>query len=61
MSRPEIDPDTAASMLEDADFAEEHTRPTYSDEPAPEEPDESMPTGRGGDGGMDVPEDRKVD
>jgi len=36
------------------DFAEEHTRPTVADEPAPEGPDESVPTGQGGDGGMDL-------
>jgi hypothetical protein len=36
------------------DFAAEHTRPTYSDEPATDPPDESVPAGRGGDGGMDV-------
>jgi hypothetical protein len=41
-------------MLEDADFADEHTKPTYSDEPAPEGPDESVPTGEGGEGGMDI-------
>jgi len=29
MSTPDIDPNTAASMLEDADFADEHTKPTY--------------------------------
>lgn len=46
MSQPEIDPNTAASMLEDADFADEHTKPPYSDD--------SVPTGDGGDGGMDV-------
>ncbi|HET9139446.1 hypothetical protein [Actinophytocola sp.] len=35
------------------DFAGEHSRPTFADEPAPEGPDESVPTGQGGDGGMD--------
>lgn len=55
MSTPEIDPNTAASMLEDADFADEHTKPTHSDEPAPEGSDESAPTGAGGEGGMDIP------
>lgn len=54
MPTPEIDPNTAASMLEDGDFADEHTKPTHSDEEAPEGPDESVPTGDGGDGGMDV-------
>lgn len=58
MHRPEIDPDTAHSMLQDADFAEEHSRPTYSDEPSTEEPDESVPSGRGGDGGMDIDQER---
>lgn len=48
MSRPEIDPDTAASELEDADFADEHTKPTYDDEPALDPPDESAPTGQSG-------------
>lgn len=53
---PEIDPQTAESMLEDADFAGEHTRPTVADERTggPHRgPDESEPEGRGGDGGMD--------
>jgi hypothetical protein len=54
MPRPEIDENTAESMLEDADFADEHTKPTYSDEPAPEGPDESVPENDGGAGGMDV-------
>jgi hypothetical protein len=36
------------------DFADEHTRPTYSDEPSTEDADESVPRGRGGDGGMDI-------
>jgi hypothetical protein len=54
MSTPEIDPVTAESMQEDADFGGEHTKPTYGDEPAPEGPDESVPTGEGGDGGMDI-------
>lgn len=43
-------------MLEDADFAGEHTRPTVADERTggPHRgPDESEPEGRGGDGGMD--------
>jgi hypothetical protein len=56
MSTPEIDPNTAASMEEDADFAGEHTKPTYADEhPQGEdiETDESTPEGTGGDGGMD--------
>jgi hypothetical protein len=39
---------------EEPDFAEEHTRPTYSDEPSTEDRDESVPAGEGGDGGMDV-------
>jgi ribosome-associated toxin RatA of RatAB toxin-antitoxin module len=36
------------------DFADEHTRPTYADEPAPEGQDESVPRDRGGAGGMDI-------
>lgn len=38
----------------DPDFADEHSRPTYADEPAAEGPDESVPRDRGGAGGMDV-------
>lgn len=30
------------------DFADEHTKPTYADEPAPEGPDESVPRGYSG-------------
>lgn len=48
MSRPQIDPDTAASQLEDADFAGEHTSPTGADEPGPDAPDESVPEGHDG-------------
>jgi hypothetical protein len=33
------------------DFAEEHTKPTFADEPSTEDPDESVPEGEGG---MDV-------
>jgi hypothetical protein len=51
--RRDIDPVTAESEEED-DFADEHTKPTYGDEPGTEQPDESVPSGRGGDGGMDV-------
>jgi hypothetical protein len=58
MSRPQIDPNTAASELEDPDFADEHSRPTYSDEPAPEGPDESVPEDDGGAGGMDVDQNK---
>jgi ribosome-associated toxin RatA of RatAB toxin-antitoxin module len=32
----------------DPDFAGEHTRPTFADEPAPEGPDESVPRGQSG-------------
>jgi hypothetical protein len=54
MSRPEIDPVTAESMEQDADFAEEHTRPTYADEDSPEgASDESVPEDGGG---MDMSE-----
>jgi hypothetical protein len=38
-------------MLQDADFAEEHKRPTFADEPCTEGPDESVPSGHGG---MDI-------
>jgi len=38
----------------DPDFADEHTNPTYSNEPTPGGPDESVPRGRGGAGGMDI-------
>jgi ribosome-associated toxin RatA of RatAB toxin-antitoxin module len=38
----------------DPDFAAEHSRPTYANEPNTEGPDESVPRGRGGAGGMDV-------
>jgi hypothetical protein len=59
MSRPEIDPDTAESMEQDADFADEHKRPTYADEDSPEmAPDESVPSGEGG---MDPGERRRPD
>lgn len=48
MSSPDIDPVTAESEEADADFASEHKRPTFSDEPSTEGPDESVPTGEGG-------------
>ncbi|MGQ4619585.1 hypothetical protein [Nocardia sp. R7R-8] len=51
MSTPNIDPETAESMLQDADFADEHTKPTHADEhPAGEqlETDESTPRGHSG-------------
>ncbi|MCT2581553.1 hypothetical protein [Actinophytocola gossypii] len=58
MSRgPEIDRETAEAEQEDDDFAGEHTRPTYSDEPPPDPPDESVPEDRGGAGGMDTDRD----
>jgi ribosome-associated toxin RatA of RatAB toxin-antitoxin module len=38
----------------DPEFAGEHSRPTYADEPATESGDESVPRGRGGAGGMDI-------
>jgi hypothetical protein len=57
MSGPQIDPNTAESMEEDADFAAEHTRPTYADEDSPEgAEDESVPHD---DGGMDMKERRR--
>jgi hypothetical protein len=43
--------DTEQGPDTDPDFADEHTEPTNADEPSPEEPDESVPRGRGG---MDV-------
>ncbi|WP_169332714.1 hypothetical protein [Nocardia araoensis] len=51
MSTPNIDPETAESMQQDADFADEHTKPTHADEhPAGEqlETDESTPHGHSG-------------
>ncbi len=57
MSTPELDRPTAESMEQDAEFASEHDRPTFADQhPTGRalETDESTPTGRGGDGGMDV-------
>jgi hypothetical protein len=44
---------TATEPDTEPDFADEHSRPTYADEPSTEDPDESVPTGRGGDGGME--------
>jgi hypothetical protein len=55
MSSPDLDPVTAESEEADADFASEHKRPTFSDEPSTEGPDESVPTGEGG---MDLRESR---
>jgi hypothetical protein len=58
VSTPEIDPVTASAMEDEPDFADEHTRPTVADEQsgtANTEPDESVPEGRAGDGGMDAP------
>jgi hypothetical protein len=56
MTERKLDPVTAASMEEEPDFADEHTSATVADEQADEvntEPDESVPGGEGGDGGMD--------
>lgn len=48
----ELDGNTASAMEDDPDFGSEHTRPTVADDQ--ERPsDESVPEGRGGDGGMD--------
>ena len=59
MSRPELDPNTAEIMEQDADFADEHKRPTYADEDSPEQAeDESVPDGEGG---MDLGERRRPD
>ncbi|HEY7594796.1 MAG TPA: hypothetical protein VH969_16715 [Actinophytocola sp.] len=44
----------AAPPEAEPDFADEHTRPTYADEPNTEQADESVPRDRGGAGGMDV-------
>ncbi|WP_434533289.1 hypothetical protein [Amycolatopsis carbonis] len=53
MSTPEIDPVTAESMEEDADFGDEHTEPTFRDQP-PETPGARTEDEGGGDhGGMD--------
>jgi hypothetical protein len=49
-----MDPVTAESEQADADFATEHKRPTFADEPSTEGPDESVPTGHGG---MDIDQD----
>lgn len=58
MSDPN-DPRHRAPQDDEPDFADEHTRPTFRDEPSnPDAPDESAPSGQGGDGGMDV--DRPV-
>jgi uncharacterized membrane protein len=43
-------PAQSVPPMGDADFADEHSRPTYADEPAPEGPDESVP---GNPAGMD--------
>ncbi|MBF6222283.1 MULTISPECIES: hypothetical protein [Nocardia] len=51
MSTPNVDPTTAESMQQDADFADEHTKPTHADEhPTGEEleTDESTPRGHSG-------------
>ncbi|WP_158073395.1 hypothetical protein [Actinophytocola xanthii] len=32
----------------DPDFADEHSQPTFADQPPSEEPDESVPEGRAG-------------
>lgn len=45
--------DTPRRSAGDDDFAQEHSRPTFADEPSTEGPDESVPRGRGGAGGMD--------
>jgi len=44
MSTPEIDPETAESMEQDADIRSEPTEPTYhAQEPHPEATDEEAP------------------
>ncbi len=51
MSTPNVDPTTAESMQQDADFADEHTKPTHADEHpagAELETDESTPSGHSG-------------
>jgi hypothetical protein len=53
MSTPEIDPVTAESMEEDADFADEHTAPTFRDQD-PAGAEDPGTEDRGGDsGGME--------
>jgi hypothetical protein len=61
MTGPDIDPITAESEEADVDFAEEHSRPTYHDEPSTEEPDESVPADDAGAGGMDVNQPKRPD
>jgi hypothetical protein len=56
MKTPDIDPTTAKAMQDDADFADEHTKPTHADQHPTSrelEADESTPEGTAGDGGMD--------
>ena len=48
------EPEEREQVDSEPDFADEHTRPTYADEPATESSDESVPDDRGGAGGMDV-------
>ncbi|SDZ34997.1 hypothetical protein SAMN05421504_11382 [Amycolatopsis xylanica] len=55
MSTPEIDPATAASMEEDADFAGEHTEPTLHDQDGDETGSDE---GRSDSGGL-APENEK--
>ncbi|NKQ52497.1 hypothetical protein HFP15_06355 [Amycolatopsis sp. K13G38] len=54
MSSPDIDPVTAQSEQEDADFAGEHTEPTYRDQPPTgEDVGSDEATSESGPGGMD--------
>ena len=49
----------AEAAEHEPDFANEHSRPTFAGEQASHpgmEPDESVPRGSGGDGGMDIDE-----
>ncbi|MGW4487433.1 hypothetical protein ACWEOE_26745 [Amycolatopsis sp. NPDC004368] len=53
MSTPEIDPVTAESMQEDADFGEEHTEPTFRDQVPEPSGTTTEDEGRSDHGGMD--------
>lgn len=53
VSTPEIDPVTAESMQEDADFGEEHTEPTFRDQVPEPSGTTTEDEGRSDHGGMD--------
>ncbi|MEU4673399.1 hypothetical protein AB0F91_36955 [Amycolatopsis sp. NPDC023774] len=52
MSTPEIDPVTAESMEQDADFGQEHTEPTFRDQPPASSDNNTEDEGGGDHGGM---------